>query len=90
MHPREPHQIFAIFLLAQVIFYGLAALGTQMTTRTLIGRIDQIFANVCWNERFVPLGFFRWVSVPQTGMWNRTEREADAGPIEKPRPVAMQ
>lgn len=84
------NRFFAISLLAQVIFYGLAAMGMVMTTRSPVGRAIKISQMFVGMNIALLFGFFRWISVPQTGMWNRTQREAEAARIGEPSPIAME
>lgn len=83
-------RLFAVFLLAQLIFYGLASVGMWITTRSLAGRVIKVAQMFVGMNIALLLGFFRWASVPQTGMWNRTEREAETTRNCGAGPVAMQ
>jgi cellulose synthase/poly-beta-1,6-N-acetylglucosamine synthase-like glycosyltransferase len=83
-------RVFAVLLVAQVVLYGVALFGDRIPGKTPLGRIAKVVQLFVGMNVALLFGFFRWISGPQTGMWNRTQRQADAGRSKSGHPVATQ
>jgi cellulose synthase/poly-beta-1,6-N-acetylglucosamine synthase-like glycosyltransferase len=72
-----PRPFYMVTLLIQLAFYttaliGIWAVGDNRGTKLL--RCATLFCSV---NAALLMGFFRWATTVQTGMWQRTDREVD-------------
>lgn len=68
---------FRVLLGFQLALYAVALFGEWLPRRGVVGRLIKLVQMFAGMNLALLVGFFRWVSMPQTGMWNRTQREAE-------------
>lgn len=69
---------FRVLLIVQVGLYLVALLGGQMPRGGQLGRLIKVIQMFAGMNLALLLGFFRWLAMPQTGMWTRTMRQVEA------------
>lgn len=72
---RSP--VFRVLLGIQVGFYTVALLADWLPRRGVLGRLIKLVQMFAVMNLALLVGFFRWISMPQTGMWNRTRRHEE-------------
>lgn len=68
------HLAFRVLFLAQVAFYALALVGNWVQGRSLVARLFRAGTLFCGMNAALAVGLWRWLFVPQSGTWKRTER----------------
>lgn len=69
---------YRMILLAQVVFYAFALIGNRMSLGGRIGRILRLPTLFTAVNAALLVGFVRWLRRPQSGVWVRTPRVAQA------------
>jgi cellulose synthase/poly-beta-1,6-N-acetylglucosamine synthase-like glycosyltransferase len=65
---------YRFLLVAQVAAYGIAALGQWVTGTGAVSRLLRLATMFATMNAALLVGFWRWLSSEQTGLWERTAR----------------
>ena len=71
--------LFQAALAGQIGAYGLALAGAYLPGRSLPCKLVRGLAMFVGMNLALLVGFWRWLSSPQTGTWQRTTRTSEAG-----------
>lgn len=72
--PLLDHEIYRITMIAQIGFYALAIIGSQTQGQTTLLRLIRASSLFCSMNAALLVGFWRWLTTPQQGTWQRTSR----------------
>jgi cellulose synthase/poly-beta-1,6-N-acetylglucosamine synthase-like glycosyltransferase len=67
-------QVYRILLVVQAAFYGLAVAGSLVRGNALVCKLARLPAMFCSMNSALLVGFWKWLSAPQQGTWQRTAR----------------
>ncbi len=82
--------LFCCAMAVQIGLYGAALLGAWLPGRNLPCRIVRVLTMFVGMNLALLVGFWRWLTSPQTGAWRRTARDAESGelpPAAVPQPA---
>jgi cellulose synthase/poly-beta-1,6-N-acetylglucosamine synthase-like glycosyltransferase len=65
---------YRVLLVAQVVAYSLAVLGRWVTGTGAVSRVLRLTTMFATMNAALLVGFWRWASSQQTGLWERTAR----------------
>ena len=68
---------YRVTLLAQAAFYAAAFAGIWVTGQSRLTKLLRATSLFCSVNAALLMGFFRWATTVQTGMWQRTDRETE-------------
>jgi cellulose synthase/poly-beta-1,6-N-acetylglucosamine synthase-like glycosyltransferase len=72
-----PRPLYLGIMIGQVCFYITALVGIWVTGDSWLVKIFRGVSLFCSVNAALMLGFFRWATTAQSGMWQRTDREVD-------------
>jgi cellulose synthase/poly-beta-1,6-N-acetylglucosamine synthase-like glycosyltransferase len=69
--------IYLATFLGQCAFYATAIVGMTLRGNGILTKLARTISLFCSVNAALLVGFVRWATMPQTGTWQRTDREAD-------------
>lgn len=69
--------IYLATFLAQCVFYATAIVGMMLRGNGILTKFARAVSLFCSVNAALLVGFVRWATMPQSGTWQRTDREAD-------------